>query len=132
MEIVDRIKGILTKDEDITFAYLYGSFAWGITHKASDIDIAVYLKEGNMKFYLKKDNELLSNTALVSSKIDLRILNVMPLVLKFKVVSEGKLLFSKDEQKRVDFETEVYNRYFELKPFLDEEKRLISEKIKAY
>ena len=85
-----------------------------------------------MKFYLKKDNELLSDTALVSSEIDLRILNVMPLVLKFKVVSEGRLLFSKDEQKRVDFETEVYNRYFELKPFLDEEKRLISEKIKAY
>ena len=132
MEILSRINSILTKDEDVAFAYLYGSFAWGITHKASDIDIAVYLKEGNMKFYLKKDNELLSNTALVSSKIDLRILNVMPLVLKFKVVSEGKLLFSKDEQKRVDFETEVYNRYFELKPFLDEEKRLISEKIKAY
>ena len=50
MEIVDRIKGILTKDEDITFAYLYGSFAWGITHKASDIDIAVYLKDLRPKY----------------------------------------------------------------------------------
>ena len=50
MEILSRINSILTKDEDVAFAYLYGSFAWGITHKASDIDIAVYLKDLRPKY----------------------------------------------------------------------------------
>lgn len=127
-----QIKNILRKDNDIIFAYLYGSYAFRTIHKESDIDIAVYIKEGDLEFYLKKDNELLSTLSLISSKIDIRILNVMPLVLKFEVISEGKLLFSKDEEKRVDFETESYYRYFALKPFLEEEKEIVRQKILSY
>jgi hypothetical protein len=122
--MIKNIKNLLQKDKDILFAYLYGSYAAGNTHIESDIDIAVYLKEKDTTFYLKKDNEFLSN-----NRFDIRILNVMPLVLKFKVLKEGKLLFSNDEQKRIDFETEVIDRYFELKPYIDEYYELLKERI---
>lgn len=122
-ELID-IKKLLQRDKDILFAYIYGSYPTGNIHLQSDIDIAVYLKEKDTEYYLKKDNEF-----LVNDKFDIRILNVMPLVLKFKVLKDGKLLFSNDEPKRIDFETEVIDRYFELKPYLDEYDELLKERI---
>lgn len=126
-----KIKEFLERDKDILFAYLYGSYAADIIHPDSDIDLAVYLKEGNKEYYLKKDNEFLGNApiALGNDKIDIRILNVMPLLLKFKVIREGQLLLSQDEQKRIDFETEVMDRYFEMKPYFDEYNQILEERI---
>lgn len=128
---IQSIKGFLEKDRDILLAYLYGSAAAGTIHPDSDIDIAVYLKEGDIEYYLKKDNEFLGNApiAIGNDKIDIRILNIMPLLLKFKVIREGRLLILKDEQKRVDFETEVMDRYFEMKPYFDEYNRILEERI---
>ncbi len=122
-----KIKNYLPKDKDILFVYLYGSYATQTVLPDSDIDIAVYLKEGNMDYYLKKDEELLGS--IPNDNIDIRILNTMPLTLKFKVIKEGKIIFSQDEQKRVDFETEIMDNYFELKPYLDEYDELFRKRI---
>jgi len=127
----NKIKRFLEKDKDILFAYLYGSYITGITHPESDIDLAIYLKEGDTAYYLEKDNELLGNlpVALGNDKIDIRILNVIPFLLKFKIIREGQLLFSQDEQKRIDFETEVMDRYFEMKTYFDEYNQNLKERI---
>lgn len=41
------------KDENVIFAYLYGSVARGDTHKFSDIDIAVFFREPVTENYNK-------------------------------------------------------------------------------
>jgi predicted nucleotidyltransferase len=96
-----------------------------------DIDVAVYLKAADMKEYIRKEEEL---TALLASKlhtdqIDLRILNGLPLVLRYSILKDGKLLFSRDELQRVDFETSVMIRFLDLKPYLDEYRMMLSQRI---
>lgn len=131
-QIKEDVKKVLEADEDVLFAYLFGSQTAGFTHFLSDIDVACYLRPGDMKYYLKKDEQLLGDLAvgLHTSKIDLVLLNVAPLVLKFRIISEGEVILSRDEQERVDFETATLYRYFDLKPYLDEYYKLIRHRIR--
>ncbi len=127
------IKEVMEKDEDVLFAYLYGSQVHPSIHFESDIDVAVYLNPSNIKKYIKKEEELttLLITQLHSDKIDLRILNISPFLLQYNILKEGILIFVRDEPERVDFENRVMNRFFELKPYLDEYKQMLSLRIKA-
>lgn len=127
------LKKILAKDSAVLFAYIYGSYALNSTHPGSDIDIAVYLKPADIKHYVKKETALTAVlvTALHTDHIDLRILNTMPFLLKYRVLKEGIPVLIKDESARVDFETAVMNRYFELKPYLEEYSRMLLLRIQA-
>jgi predicted nucleotidyltransferase len=127
-----NLKKILEKNDTILFAYLYGSYASNSILRGSDIDVAVYLKPSNIKEYLEKEKELTASlmAELHNDKIDLRILNVLPLLLQYNILKEGKLIFIRDELERVDFETQVMIRFFELKPYLDEYKEMLSMRIK--
>jgi uncharacterized protein len=126
-------KEVMEKDEDVLFAYLYGSYVHHSIHFESDIDVAVYLNPSNIKKYIKKEEELatLLIAQLHSDKIDLRILNISPFLLQYNILKEGILIFVRDEPERVDFENRVMNRFFELKPYLDECKQMLSLRIKA-
>jgi predicted nucleotidyltransferase len=126
-------KEVMEKDEDVLFAYLYGSYVHNSIHFESDIDVAVYLNPSNIKKYIKKEEELatLLIAQLHSDKIDLRILNISPFLLQYNILKEGILIFVRDEPERVDFENRVMNRFFELKPYLDECKQMLSLRIKA-
>lgn len=127
-----NLNKIFEKDDTLLFAYLYGSYASNSILRESDIDVAVYLKPSDMKEYLKKGKELAANltTELHNDKIDLQILNVLPLLLQYNILKEGKAIFVRDELERIDFETQVMNKFFELKPYLDEYKEMLSTKIK--
>ena len=131
--LLNILKEVLEKDEDILFAYLYGSRVYRSTHFESDVDIAVYLKPSEVKEYIKKEEELLATliTKLHNDKIDLRILNTSPFLLQYNIIKEGIPIVIKDEFERADFEIWVMNRFFELKPHLDEYKQMLSLRIKA-
>lgn len=43
MDIIKKCKNILIEYENITFAYIFGSYAQGKIRVDSDIDIAIYL-----------------------------------------------------------------------------------------
>ena len=133
LALTERLKECLGREEDILFAYVYGSSVIEPEISGADIDVAVYLKALETEGYLRREEEL---TALLVSRlhtdeIDLRILNVLPLVFQYSVLKEGSLLFSRDEQQRVDFETGVMARIFELKPYLDEYKEMLSLRIRG-
>lgn len=103
----------LRKNPDIIFAYVFGSYGKGETHPLSDVDIAIYLKE-NMDFFEKK-LEILDKVIelLGTEEIDLIILNVAPGYMVREVINTGKLLFSKDENLRVEFILRKLKEYFE-------------------
>jgi len=131
--LVEQLREALDREEDILFAYLYGSALYDPNPRIGDIDVAVYLKPTDMNEYISKEEEL---TAILISKlhtdeIDLRILNELPLVLKYSILKDGKLLFSRDELQRVDFETSVMIRFLELKPYLDEYRLMLSQRIRG-
>ncbi len=131
--LTERLRQSLEHDKDILFAYLYGSAVYDPDLPGGDIDIAVYLKPLDLKEYIKKEAELTASliSLLETDEIDLRILNLLPLVLQYGILKEGILVLSRDETERVDFETGVMIRFFELKPYLDEYRLILSQRIRG-
>ena len=118
---VENISKILEKEPDILFAYLFGSHAKNTMHKKSDIDIAVYLKD---PILLEEDPLYPSRLAIkienaLSEKkvVDLRVLNGSTIRFKSQVIKHGKLIYSRDEKKRIEFETSSLTQYYDFKPY---------------
>jgi uncharacterized protein len=132
-DVSRQIEKSLGRDEDVLFAYLYGSCVHDASLPGGDIDIAAYLGPSKNDIYVQKEAELTS--LLISTfrtdKIDLRILNTLPLVLQYQVLREGLIVFSRDEAERVEFETRVMIRFFALKPYLDEYRLMLSQRIRG-
>ena len=123
----------MKKDKEILFAYLYGSYGLDSAHPGSDIDIAVFFKPSSIEEYIRKEEKL--SAALISElhndHIDLRILNTLPFLLKYKVLKEGLPIVINDESARAEFETATMNRFFELKPYLEEYNEMLLSRIQS-
>lgn len=128
--IIKKAAAALKDEQEVLFAYLYGSVVDRKTHIASDIDIGVFLRPTTVKNMLNTEAKLDSKLATImnSKKTDLVIINKAPLVIQFNIITSGEVAFSRAEETRIEFETETLYRYFDLKPFLDEEKNLLLEK----
>jgi hypothetical protein len=104
------------KEFPVSFAYLHGSYASGQIHPFSDLDIAVYAKgvlpENLLELELSVAIEI-DEKLDFRAKSDVREITRLPLDLKGKIVSDGILIYSKDEISRVDFETAVRMAYFD-------------------
>lgn len=108
-EIIEQIKTYFSSKSDICFAYLFGSFGTEYQNKFSDIDIAVYVNELKNKFEYRNlefriEAEL--SQILRDIKIDVRILNDAPIINVGKILTEGKLIFVRDQK--------FYDDYYEL------------------
>ncbi|MFC1496825.1 nucleotidyltransferase domain-containing protein [Candidatus Margulisiibacteriota bacterium] len=115
---IEKIKSIIKNQKDVILAYIYGSQAKGKARKNSDTDIAVLLDEKkspptpygrdvNLAGKIEKPTKL---------NIDLRILNNSSPFFAFQVIKHGKVLYSADENRRVEFESRARCKYFDLKP----------------
>jgi predicted nucleotidyltransferase len=105
--------------EPVLFAYLYGSYARGDVHPFSDIDIAVYTELEDLDAIYRLEMNLgLALDAHLDHKAstDVRTLNHLPVAVVGEVVTHGRLIYSRDEAARVDFEVYARKRYFDFKP----------------
>ncbi len=103
----------------VRLAYLYGSSATGQVTPFSDVDLALVVDADlspleRLKLTLSVQLDLADNCDITNA--DVRIINDAPLVLQGKVVCEGILVFSIDDQERVAFETTTRLRYFDYQP----------------
>ena len=117
MELTDsdikKIKDYFASQKDIVVVYLYGSFAHGNPHKSSDLDIGVLFdRETNL---YKRLGRLYSDFPKLSVKAEPEIRNISlkesPVFLMN--VIQGKHIFSRNETKRVEFEVNVMNGYYD-------------------
>jgi hypothetical protein len=131
--VIKILQEVFEKNEEVQFAYLYGSAAMRAQTPGSDIDVAVYLKPMVIKDFMRTEEELTFAliTRLHNDRVDLRALNVLPFLMQYRVLRDGILIFSRNELERVDFETQVMIRFFEFKPYLDEYTRMLSSKIRG-
>jgi len=104
--------------EEIIAAYLFGSTAKGMNSSASDIDIAVLLrnpdkKSGSvLKFRLYAD---LCRT-LKRNDVDLVLLSLSGnLILNDEIVRNGEVLYASDDAAREEFELKVLHRCTDFK-----------------
>lgn len=130
--LIKIMKRVFEAEEEILFAYLYGSYVHGPLLPESDIDVAIYLRPSDINKYLDIEKKILSTLIdkIHYDKIDLRILNTLPLLHQYYVLKEGIPIFIRDEQARVDFDTNVMIRYFKLKPYLEEYREMLFQRIK--
>ena len=103
--IISVTSKYLSERVDITFAYLFGSYAKDKQTHLSDIDIAVYMKEDNHAF--DKKLEILRDLSkiLKTDDIDLVILNKAPISLLTKILVNKAILIDKDPPVRHAFES---------------------------
>ena len=131
--LANLLQEVFEKSEEVQFAYLYGSVATKTQTRASDIDVAVYLWPAPTSDFIRIEEELAVSLMikLHHSRVDLRVLNTLPFPLQYRVLKDGVLVFSRNESERVNFETQVMIRFFELKPHLEEYRRMLSSKIRG-
>lgn len=124
---LEKISQHLKSNEEIVFAYLYGSIARGEERQESDIDIAIYVKDPSLiqdpHFETKLALEL---EKLTKRSVDVRVINSGSLLFIHQVLRDGKLLLSKDERRRIDFEVRKMDEYFDFRPLIEkyDKKRL--------
>ena len=106
---------------NIKLAYLFGSQAKGNAAAESDFDIAVLFEKGNnhpdsldKTVYLKEDLR-----DYFPNEVDIVALNQANSLLKYEVISNGRLLYAEDEKFRLDFEVLSINEYIDDKYTLE-------------
>ncbi|MBZ0160116.1 MAG: nucleotidyltransferase domain-containing protein [bacterium] len=105
--IREQIATELSREPDVLFAYVYGSFLK--SEAFHNIDIGVYLSSGHF------NNALAANlSAHLSGKIklpvDVRTLNTAPISFRLYVL-RGECLFSRDDNLRTDIIEDTTRRY---------------------
>lgn len=124
---MDEIKNILNKyfqkHTEVEVAYIFGSFARGKINPLSDIDIAIIIdrEQINEKAYRYgyKAGILADLIKLLKKNdIDLVILNEANALLKHRVLYFGKLIFVKNEKKRIAFQTDTIDKYNDFKQLM--------------
>jgi predicted nucleotidyltransferase len=113
LDLLPQGVDFLKNRQKVVFSYLFGSLARDKVLPLSDIDIAIYLKEG-----VDLDQEkmsILQNLIdlLGTEEIDLVLLNTAPLTLKARIVENKKILVDKKPFLRHSFESLVLREYFD-------------------
>ena len=114
-QIVPRI----VKNQPVELVYMYGSAVAGHTTPFSDVDIALLTTEtlvpmARLQLIQHIQTQLYDDLGLVN--VDVRIINDAPLVLQGRIVTDGMLLYARDDQARIDYETTTRMHYFDYLP----------------
>lgn len=110
--LLDVIKNFLANTRIVKFAYLFGSHARDNPGPLSDIDLAVYLDNRIDLFSARL--RLLEDLSrqLKGQSLDLVVLNNTPLVLRYEIIRDGRVL-KEDKRKRIQFETCILREYLD-------------------
>ncbi|MDY6769700.1 MAG: nucleotidyltransferase domain-containing protein [Candidatus Nanohaloarchaea archaeon] len=118
----DAVEDVLEQHEGILFAYLYGSRVKGVEREDSDLDIAVYTDNGLEPRELSR--LIIALEDATGEEVDVAVLNDAGVIFQHQVVKYGEPVYVADEEVRIAFETRVYRRYDDYKPFFEEYNRV--------
>lgn len=101
----------------VEFAYLFGSQAKGTAGPRSDVDVAVYLEDGTEEAFdlSLRLGGILERESGVGPVEALVILNDAPIAIAGRVVEEGQVIYSRDEDRRVRHFSETLRHYHDYK-----------------
>ena len=88
--LVQSIIDELRANDNVLALFLFGSVARGQARPLSDVDLCIVTRAGVPE---AEKMELLS---FGSDTIDLSLFEELPITIQFRVIKEGKILFSKD------------------------------------
>ena len=111
-ELSTKLDGLVKKiktNKNVTAIYLFGSQVTGRARQDSDVDIAVILKNPTWK----EEYNISYNDGL----FDVHAFSRLPLIIKFRIFSEGKLLFLRDKNYVADVCLNAIKYYRDFEPF---------------
>jgi uncharacterized protein len=104
-------------------AYLFGSTALGIANSDSDMDIAIRIDKNlasdsylDLRIQITDDLE-----KYLGCKVDIVVLNTASLKMIHQVIVNGRLLFSRDRHKELDYLVQKRKEYFDFKYYIDKD-----------
>jgi predicted nucleotidyltransferase len=115
--IAERAGTVLAETPSVVFGYLFGSLAGGTAGPLSDIDVAVYLREGTDPGEEKLDLTARLVDALATDRVDVVVLNTAPLPLQARVLRCNHILLDRAPHLRHAFESLVLREYFDFSRF---------------
>jgi hypothetical protein len=128
---IQALKDYFSTSEDVVLAYLFGSYARGQASSLSDVDVAVLLDERlNDDARFNKRLQIITDLVglLQTDNVDVVILNEVSLALGYRVLRDGLLLYSANEDKRIMYTAETVTRYLDFEPVLKRHERAIFER----
>ncbi len=91
---------------------LFGSKINGNARKDSDIDIAVITKD------ISKNQEI-KILGFSSEKFDISIFNRLPLIIQFRIIRDGKVIFCRNEDYYHEVKFNVIRKYLDFAVFIN-------------
>ena len=123
-----NIRNVLWAHPEVLVAYLFGSWVDGRACRMSDVDVAVLVsKELSWREQVSLAHEIEDR---IGRSVDVVLLNKAPLTLAYEVISKGKVMFSRDENRRIEFEVRVLREYLDMKPRLEGYYRMVLTRFK--
>jgi predicted nucleotidyltransferase len=123
-----RAARFLSENPRVVLVYVFGSTVHGGAPRVRDVDLAVSsrppLDSGEL-FALRADV-----VAATGGPVDLVSLEDASIVLAHEVADTGECLFARTPDVEVEFVTRARARYWDFKPFLDEQWRLLGERLR--
>jgi predicted nucleotidyltransferase len=123
-EVKEKIGEIVSRFEDVEVAYVFGSFL--DRDRFNDIDVAIVIsREMNpyrrFKFAMEIAREL-ERGIRPRFEFDVKILNYSPVEFQHEVIKKGRMVFIRDENRRIEYEAKLISTYLDVKDmyeFLD-------------
>ena len=112
--LIEEMKSLLTSQDFITFALLFGSFAEGKDTPLSDIDLGIHLSRPIDLLTLGRLTVELGR--VTQRRVEVLVLNDISVSnprLAYQIVVSGKLLVCKNRSAYVDFKTQAILRYLD-------------------
>ncbi|MFB6294300.1 MAG: nucleotidyltransferase domain-containing protein [Candidatus Nanohaloarchaea archaeon] len=102
---------------DVVAAYLYGSFARGDANADSDVDVALYFADYDIRKLLEVGRRL-REAAGIDRELDVRALNRGTPRFRFTVIQEGSVIYESDRTRRADVEERIEREYRDTRPLV--------------
>lgn len=115
------VGALIARDERVAAAWVFGSVARGDAGSASDLDVALLLREKPTR----ADEDALRALAVdleafsPSGRVDIVVLGRQGPVLRHRILREGVLVVDADPARRFDFEGRTIAEYLDWKPTHD-------------
>lgn len=124
-DLVEKLKETISQkisESEIkpVFILLGGSLARNENHSLSDVDIVVSYPEykrlnAKKRIELKLQISEWFENLVPAEKIDISIIEGLPIKVQFEILKEGKVIYEQEEEKRLDFKEKVMKEYYDYK-----------------
>jgi len=132
-ECLPKLAAYFASQPSVALAYVFGSQVRGKAGPLSDLDVAVLLAgEPTPAECTDRRLDFIGDLMrlLQTNDVDVVVLNVAPLALRYAVLRSGRLVFARQQQEAIEFRVQTASRYFDFRPLLERHQRIFFERIK--